>query len=328
MTTIENLRDILVLAHQQKIGEKYLRRIVQLLQLDKINYIAAYRLLKDFSLFHNKNDMDTCLKIFEQNENLTFVPTQVILAIRKEGSNALQQVLDSKNIKEITFILEVCSTVSIDSFAKNDVYANALLLDTSIPLEKRKVYFTLIKPLNIYYKNKIVKLIIQAIEHSSIKSATLFSYMLRNKGIRQNKYCLEFISKEIDIVVLDAANRAFRCNRVRKDTEALKELNKLETSYEKISFLNSLYQKYEGQTPEQLAENRRRDRELLELEKTLATLVQDFINARISSSTLEETLNQEPYPLQHLRLRQTDEQYNAKIVELERKLDKALTNYH
>ncbi|MBE6154050.1 MAG: hypothetical protein E7163_00525 [Firmicutes bacterium] len=265
-----------------KINKYFARKVLDAFYNELISYEVASDLLVNYDKDKEAANLaielyNSCNKIF-----ITLNFFEIIRFLKKFGHPKAKEIIASNDIKEILLLIKIHTVgidnpnefykinpnamsfitrekrVTIDNFFKQDVYATEFLLDKDKPLINRSLAFTLLDNKNIYFKNKYVKLLLDAASEKGYIFATLMSRLLANKGIRQNELIMKFIINEADAEVLDKALEILRRNRILKDEEHLYILSELKDKDDKMLYLNHLNTLYPY-------ENEEKNKELTDL---------------------------------------------------------------
>lgn len=170
-----------------------------------------------------------------------------------------------------------------------------ILTDKTIIAKKRLEFARNLDEGELVLKNNIVNLLWHTYLEQGLDAMNILKYSFLNNGIRTNILCKTFLEQETNIEVLKLARKVFRNNRIRKDTENLCILNDLQTSEEKINFLNYLESKYPDiseETKQQLEkEAEERQVQENEVQKSYNAFLSNKIGLRELEKTLEESKN-------------------------------------
>lgn len=289
--TGNDLLEIVLKAHSNRINGKILRKLVSLAQWQIIGLEEVKDILDNIP-FLSGEDALTILSLYENYWEESVRYGAIIREIRESKNELLNEVLDYRDIEEIKFMLEIRSIFPV---FKKDISAVQILLNSVRFIDNRKALFELIRHPDIYYKNSVVEMIAEALEYNGLQYATVLSYFLRNKSIRKNQACMHFILNEYDAKILRIAQKALVKNRVRKDIDALQHLASLKYNADKVAYIESLLRKYPDETDEERENKRKEEKRINDLTEDLAILIDDYVRRKVSWDEFVAALNNPEY---------------------------------
>ncbi len=121
-------------------------------------------------------------------------------------------------------------------------YAKSILEDERIKIGIRRLFLTLLDDRELFLDNHYGIAIYSTLRDVSYNAAKVIYLMHKNKRIRNNPLCIEFIDDENNLNLLQSAYLVFSSEAL--ETQDLKNLLEIESIKKRREYLESLMSKY------------------------------------------------------------------------------------